>query len=887
MNKSKPNNTNVQKFVDRGLSYLQTRQKNTLLQIQNAITSFNQELSARDDAMAVAEWININNEKKPSCRVVPEKLRFGNLHLTNPNGVVIQKLNIPLLLPLNINAVFVNYGNDAVKVPGLFQNLILRILLSMRMELVKVSIVDMDFGASFPTISAITNPLFKNEIIYRPEDVSRLIDDLTTEIGTANRNFMGRCSNIEAFNKDAGEKALPYHFVFIDDFPSGFTAQSIDTLLRLIDNGNAARAGIKLFINYYSQNQAPRDFDLKRFEKNCAWITNDNNSIEFLNWSLKKTTRLKPILDLSITEKAFEYVEFLNKITPVEEASNDDEVLKLSDYLGKKMDWWSKKSGNLMEIPFGLTSSKKIESLRITQESGQNSALVIGIPGSGKSVFLHTIITYASILYSPEELNMYLIDFSGVEFNTYALNQLPHAKVIAPEAEREFGLSVLRGLVEEGTRRMNLCREHDVSNIVDLRETTPQLKVPRLLVIIDEFQKFFEIENDSISRESSSMIHTIIQEFRKFGINLILATQKLSGTGSVLPKDLIANRVLFKCAPSDFTTLISLPLGDRVPQLTTGSCIYNSDSGSPDANTIVKTFFANKSERDGILSAINDCLKERGITGVNDTIVFRSAELPDVQDRRKRPEHTVRVEYPVEVGIYFGESIAIEDYDVYARLVPESNNNILIIGKEIEVAEQIELNSALLAMDAHTDGHASFRFLNFMRQATNPLYTAPQEYFADGPFDSIFASKQTEVNAVLTDLKTIIEERTQLEEQHHNIYLFIFDFQSGRMFDRGGRRGDDVSEEGQILDFILKRGPQVNVFTILQTDNLDSLSRINSSLTVFEHKVALQMEENESNRIIGSSVANKLHIMNRPSSKYRAYYCDKSMNILTKFKPYK
>lgn len=873
----------TEQFLKRGIEHLQKRSNDALLQVKNNLQILNQAIAGREDSMAMSEWVTVDNDKTPSGIVVPNKLRYGDLQLYNLQGLPVKGATFPLLLPTNVNAVMMNLGVEAERVPNLFQNIILRLLLSMRMELVKVSIVDMDFGNSFPVVSAITNPLFKNDLIFRPEDISRLIDELTDEIGAANKTFMGRCASIDIFNKDAEEKALPYHFVFIDDFPSGFSSQSIDTLLRLIDNGNAARAGIKIFINYYANNQSPRDFDLQRFEKNCAWISHENNGVVLRNWSFETPAQTKPIIDLSVADKTPEYIDFLNNIKPVEADSNNDVTLKLIDYLDPKKDWWSKTSGDMMEIPFGLSGKKQLEYLRITQESGQNSALVIGIPGSGKSVFLHTVILNAAINYSPDELHLYLIDFSGVEFNIYALNKLPHAKIIAPEAEREFGLSVLRGLLEEGQRRMSLCRDNEVSNIVELREAAPNLKIPRLLVIIDEFQKFFEVENDLISREAKSTIHTIIQEFRKFGINLILATQKLSGTSSVLPKDLIANRILFKCAPTDFTTLIS---GEKTPQLSVGTCIYNSESGAPNANAFVKTFFAGKTDREIILRDVENGIKERGLCTVSDTIVFRSEEQPELQNRRKRPEHSMRKEYPEEVGIYFGESIAIDDYDVYARLVPESNNNILIIGKNIDVAEQIALNTALLAMDAHTDGSASFRFLNFMR-TTNPLCSQPQEYFADGPFETFFASKQADVNKVLSDLKALIDERTQTEEQHHNVYLFIFAFQLGRMFDRGGRRGDDVSEEGHLLDSILKRGPQVNVFTVLQVDTLDSLKRIESGVKEFQHKVALQMEENESNIIIGSGVANKLFVMNRPASKFRAYYSDKSMNILTKFKPYK
>jgi len=874
----------TEQFFKRGIEQLQKKNKDAILQVKNNLQILNQAIACRKDSLAMSDWITVANDKAPSCLVAPSKLRFGDLQLINPQGTPIKGAIFPLLLPTNVNAVLMNLGVEAGKVPNLFQNIILRLLLSMRMEFVKVSIVDMDFGNSFPVISAITNPLFKNDLIYRPEDISRLIDELTDEIGAANKKMMGRCASIDSFNKDAGEKALPYHFVFIDDFPSGFSSQSIDTLLRLIDNGNAARAGIKIFINYYANNQAPRDFDLQRFEKNCAWISRENNGVVLRNWSFETPAQTKPIIDLSLADKTQEYIDFLNIIKPVEATSNDDVTLKLIDYLGPKKDWWSKTSGDMLEIPFGLSEKKQLEYLTITQESGQNSALVIGIPGSGKSVFLHTVILNAAIDYSPDELHLYLIDFSGVEFNIYALNKLPHAKIIAPEAEREFGLSVLRGLLEEGQQRMTLCRDNEVSNIVELREAAPNLKVPRLLVIIDEFQKFFEVENDPISREAESIIKTIIQEFRKFGINLILATQKIYGTNTSnkLPKDLIANRILYKCASNDFMNLI----GGKTPQFTVGSCVYNSESGEPNASVFTKTFFAGKTDRETILRDIESGIKERGLSAVNDTIVFRSAERPELENRRKRPEHSIPKEYPEEVGIYFGESIAIEAHDVYARLVPESNNNILIIGKNIDVAEQIALNSALLAMDAHTDGSASFRFLNFMR-TTNPLYSQPQEYFADGPFETFFASKQADVNKVLSDLKALIDERSQTEEQHHNVYLFIFAFQLGRMFDRGGRRGDDVSEEGHLLDSILKRGPQVNVFTVLQVDTLDSLKRIESGVKEFQHKVALQMEENESNIIIGSGVANKLFVMNRPASKFRAYYSDKSMNILTKFKPYK
>ena len=74
-------------------------------------------------------------------------------------------------------------------------------------------------------------------------------------------------------------------------------------------------------------------------------------------------------------------------------------------------------------------------------------ALVAGKTGSGKSTLLHALITNLALTYSPEEAELYLVDFKeGVEFQWYATYRLPHARVVAIQSEREFGLSVLQRL---------------------------------------------------------------------------------------------------------------------------------------------------------------------------------------------------------------------------------------------------------------------------------------------------------------------------------------------------------------------------------------------------------------------------------------------------------
>jgi DNA segregation ATPase FtsK/SpoIIIE, S-DNA-T family len=104
--------------------------------------------------------------------------------------------------------------------------------------------------------------------------------------------------------------------------------------------------------------------------------------------------------------------------------------------------------------------------------------------------------------YSPEEIQFYLIDLKkGVGFKPYSDARLPHAKVIAIDSEREFALSVLRGLINEMDNRGDIFRNYSVDSIKAFREKT-QEKIPRILLVVDEFQNLF-LEDDPVSRESS------------------------------------------------------------------------------------------------------------------------------------------------------------------------------------------------------------------------------------------------------------------------------------------------------------------------------------------------------------------------------------------------
>ena len=330
-----------------------------------------------------------------------------------------------------------------------------------------------------------------------------------------------------------------------------------------------------------------------------------------------------------------------------------------------------------------------------------------------------------------------------------------------------------------------------------------------------------------------------------------------------------------------------MPTTTKMPQLHTGECVYNSESGSPYDNRRVQGFLVTKTDIDKILDNISDFADSQQYSSKHNMVVFRGNELPEFRMRRISKCHQVPSEIPDVVGIYVGESISIHETDICAALRKESANNILILGGEPHVAQRIAYFSTISATTAHADQSATFVSLNFMRK-DDGLSEELQTVFDSLPFTSQIISKIADVTESLSAIKEEIEERRKDEDRPLNhIYLSIYAFQLARMFDKGGRRGDDVSECGLLLDYILKNGPTVGVFTILQCDNWDNLTRIGNPLSSFTYRIALQMNENDSNKIVGSSIANKLFVFNRPSSVYRAYFRDNNRNLTIKFKPYK
>ena len=130
---------------------------------------------------------------------------------------------------------------------------------------------------------------------------------------------------------------------------------------------------------------------------------------------------------------------------------------------------------------------------------------------------------------------------------------MPHARVVAVESEREFGLSVLQRLDQELGKRGEMYRTAGVNDVATYRvwsakhpESPP---MPRIMLVVDEFQEFF-IEDDKLAQESSLLLDRLVRQGRAFGIHVLLGSQTIGGAYSLARStiDQMAVRIALQCS---------------------------------------------------------------------------------------------------------------------------------------------------------------------------------------------------------------------------------------------------------------------------------------------------------------------------------------------------
>ena len=199
---------------------------------------------------------------------------------------------------------------------------------------------------------------------------------------------------------------------------------------------------------------------------------------------------------------------------------------------------WSQSSRDGISFAVGTYGMSTIEVTLGDELNQRHNALITGAVGQGKSNLISVVVHSLCQRYSPSEVEFYMLDFKeGVTLQAFAPDPstgsfLPHARVLGLDADREYGVNVLRHLFAIYRQRMATFKAAGVQNIRQYRLADPEAIMPRIVVVIDEFQMLFA-DQDTVATTASDLIVKGARLFRACGIHFILASQTI-GSGGML-----------------------------------------------------------------------------------------------------------------------------------------------------------------------------------------------------------------------------------------------------------------------------------------------------------------------------------------------------------------
>lgn len=259
---------------------------------------------------------------------------------------------------------------------------------------------------------------------------------------------------------------------------------------------------------------------------------------------------------------------------------------------------WSASSIDGLEAPVGWDDTGDPVNIRVGDDNPH--ALIGGKTGGGKTNLIHVIICSLCHRYSPEELQICLLDMKdGVEAFRYLDSSrrawLPHAKAILASQSPHFASKYLEAMIAEMKSRNGTFKRDGAAKIGEWRKKTGK-KMPRILFVADEFTHMFA--DSDVAKKASSALQELLQLGRSCGIHVLLATQDTNALTTANAGVILSQTPLRFALPDAPGVLASGNHADRTihkPQ-----CILNESRGEDGMNRVfVHPFFDNETKSPG------------------------------------------------------------------------------------------------------------------------------------------------------------------------------------------------------------------------------------------------------------------------------------------------
>ena len=760
-------------------------------------------------------------------------------------------------------------------------------------------------GASFPDIPKLAPGdkaarIINGKIWSKEKDIEMVIATLRQDL----ENMM------QSYGKDQESRLNKESIkvLAITDFPVNFTEAALKDLHAIVRN--SAYLGICVLI---SANEA----ELSRLKDRNGILVSEitQNVIETVA-SGKRLRFAGPdmnniFLELDEMEKT---MENLDTILPVIASGIEHRKGKVESFddmfkgdIHDSNNWFT---GNHEEIsiPIGIKGADTVVDMVLGRTGGntEHHALVSGMTGAGKSTFLHTLIMSTLVTYSPDEVQMYLLDFKeGVEFSAYTRFRLPSLRVVAINSEREFGLNVLKELDEElENRTAKFQREVGTTEINDYRKKPNAEKVPKLLLIFDEIQELFRSEGngDSISAECISLIQRLVTQGRAVGIHVILACQDFTHcAGLNVCFSQMAVRIAIKGSIDGASSI--LKSGNEVIQKLlekgdAGAAIYNGKCGEESANNVFQISYIGEEERLQLLEELDKYFTDPEVASLyeeKETRVLLTNAENDIHNCFNRfilegidsiePLGSSKDGYGLLLGQGFGDkSVFIPEFR------RKKGDNLMVVTHEEKMAISLFEYAAMSVLyeELHTKSDKANALIYLVDQSDKRL---PAEVCTFAYLESAFPQqvkigKKGDAEDIIASVYNILQQRSEgTMPSDERIFFMYFGINRARQLAEGNLYNDENESElspVEMLQRIFSDGPAYGINSIVWGESPEGISSFAGDryMQMFKKRIAYELDADSMRDLVDE------HRIESLSGKTAVYYDVLNDNTNTHFRPY-
>lgn len=835
---------------------------------------FNIEAFSSEKAQLVFEKIGKNVSRRTSVPYLPD-----GLHTKDQIGI--QTFETPTIMEWmggqSGQNFVINYSNkSANKAEARLNQLVVDMLLSLPSRSINIHFVDLTFSAQASFLTRNLDEKIYGKLISSSNDWNHLKDSLREKMAKALEEY----GDVAKYNDSKNRVVVPYDVVVINDYQK--CVNEMSDLDALFENGH--KGGIYFILMNNLDFKSDRDIDSLMALKDFYQVLEAEN---FGNYSKDAFIRCTPILDNPILAKAcFNYINEGAELPQVAVTSVDYDKI-----LSKGFETIDK----AMVIPVGSSENGELVDFTIDTVSHIH-CFIIGQSGTGKSVFLHDVIIGAMAKYSPDELELYLMDFKigGVEFNRYR-NEKHVKALLVDNSDIQITLEILRDISNKMRERGKQLRASGVSNIVEYNQVNPTKKMPRIVFIADECHVMFPTMNSKdtkLYREISEILQKIAKEGRSQGVHLVLATQTIAQaeiSSEILNN--ISDFYLLKCSPSDSERLVRGSV-DTTSGLKTGQVLHHDI----DHDVVFKSTYLPTSQTLEIIKKINDKTK----ASKNEQFYFVGSQIFEIDDEVKN--------LLTEKGdaIAFGRSIDTKMEPVVIPLRNEYADNVMLFG--INDEEQVSRTTmASIKSLRILNKNIKIKVINCLSAEQRNTTKMLNDWENKGEIELLnpqncggelvnIANSIMERTAEPTILYILGQERfrelrmdMEIAFTKPTVAADDFGFDSS-MFTAGDSGSMNFNSYQKAIEYILKNGAEVGVHVILQIDKPKQLlfsdyMSAKDFFNMFHHLIMLKSDENAVNSL-GMSDDLKLENLSSDIERLRAIYYNETNNSYTLFTPF-